>query len=99
MRPDYAPVMQSLLDIGVTSTIGLLATYAGQKTDLAVWLHDADLNRDGDLRLQYIGGWGINSTMEDVIYRELKSYRRPPGQIFAGSPQLMQSLSEALNVP
>jgi spermidine synthase len=99
LRPDYAPVMQSLQDIGVTSTIGLLATYAGQKTDLAVWLHDADLNRDGDLRLQYIGGWGINSTMEDLIYRELKSYRRPPGQIFAGSPELMQNLSEALNVP
>ena len=29
----------------------------------------------------------------------MMSYRRPPGQIFAGSPQLMQSLSEALNVP
>ena len=26
------------------------------------WLQGAELNRDGDLRLQYLGGWGINST-------------------------------------
>jgi spermidine synthase len=98
-RPDYAPVVASLQEIGLNSTIGLLATYAGQKADLAGWLRDADLNRDGDLRLQYIGGWGINSTMEDRIYRELMSYRRPPGPIFTGSPQLMQSLEDALRMP
>ena len=90
---------QSLRDIGIMSPTGLLATYAGQKADLAGWLRGADVNRDGDLRLQYIGGWGINSTMEDQIYRELMSYRRPPGPIFTGSPQVLQALTEALSVP
>ena len=98
-RPDYAPVAQSLREIGVPSSVDLLGTYAGQKADLAGWLQDADLNRDGDLRLQYIGGWGINSAMEDKIYRELMSYRRPPGPIFTGSPQVLQALTAALNTP
>ncbi len=89
-RPDYAPVAESLREIGVPSTIHLLSTYAGQKADLAQWLQGAELNRDGDLRLQYLGGWGINSTMEDLIYKQLMSYRRPPGPIFTGSPQTMQ---------
>jgi spermidine synthase len=98
-RPDYALVAQSLREIGVPSSIELLGTYAGQKSDLAAWLRDAELNRDGDLRLQYIGGWGINSSMEDLIYRQLMSYRRPPGAIFTGSPQNLQALGAALNTP
>ena len=98
-RPDYALVAQSLKEIGVPSSIDLLGTYAGQKSDLAAWLQDAELNRDGDLRLQYIGGWGINSSMEDLIYRQLMSYRRPPGAIFTGSPQNLQALGVALNTP
>ena len=36
-RPDYAPVAQSLRDIGVNSAIDLFATYAGQKSDLGPW--------------------------------------------------------------
>jgi spermidine synthase len=96
-RPDYAPVAQSLLEIGVPSPVGLLSTYAGQKADLAPWLEGAELNRDRDLRLQYLGGWGINSSMEDVIYRQLMSYRRPPGPIFTGSPEMLQNLMVALN--
>lgn len=98
-RPDYALVAQSLKEIGVPSSIDLLGTYAGQKSDLAAWLQDAELNRDGDLRLQYIGGWGINSSMEDLIYRQLMSYRRPPGAMFKGSPQNLQALGVALNTP
>ena len=96
-RPDYAPVAESLLEIGMANPIGLFSTYAGQKADLAPWLRGAELNRDADLRLQYLGGWGINSSMEDVIYRQLMSYRRPPGPIFTGSPALMQNLMVALN--
>jgi spermidine synthase len=95
-RPDYVPVAESLHEIGIGSPIGLLSTYAGQKSDLAGWLQDADLNRDGDLRLQYIGGWGINSSMEDLIYKQLMSYRRPPGPLFTGSPQHLQELEEAM---
>jgi spermidine synthase len=91
-RPDYAPVAQSLRDIGIRSPIDLLATYAGQKSDLGPWYAGAELNRDGDLRLQYLAGWGINSSLEDFIYRQMLSYRRPPWNLFTGSPERVQSL-------
>lgn len=98
-RPDYAPVAESLHDIGIGSPTALLATYAGRRADLEQWLRDSDINSDGDLRLQYIGGWGINSSMEDQIYRELISYRRPPAELFTGSPEHLQSLMEAMSAP
>jgi spermidine synthase len=96
-RPDYAPVAQSLREIGIHSAVDLLATYAGQKSDLGPWYAGAELNRDGDLRLQYLAGWGINSSLEDVIYRQMLSYRRPPWNLFTGSPERVQTLMYALS--
>ncbi len=95
-RPDYAPVAESLREIGFGSAIDLFSTYAGQKADYAAWLQGADINHDSDLRLQYIAGWGINSSMEDEIYRQMISYRRPPVNIFTGSPQQLQALMMAI---
>jgi spermidine synthase len=95
-RPDYAPVSQSLRDIGVNSGIDLLATYSGRKSDLAPWLRGAPLNYDRDLRLQYLAGWGINSAMADSLYREMLRYRRPPADIFAGSLERRRALLYAM---
>jgi spermidine synthase len=96
-RPDYAPVAESLREIGIRSAVDLLATYAGQKSDLEPWYAGAELNRDGDLRLQYLAGWGINSSLEDFIYRQMLSCRRPPWNIFTGSPERVQSLMYAIS--
>jgi spermidine synthase len=96
-RPDYAPVVQSLREIGINSATDLFATYAGQKSDLGPWLEGAELNRDADLRLSYLGGWGINSTLEDVIYRQMIGYRRAPVNIFTGSPQSINALIFAMS--
>ncbi len=96
-RPDYAPVMESLREVGFPSAIDLFATYGGQKSDLGPWLAGAELNYDRDLRLQYLGGWGINSRMEDAIYRQMMSYRRPPGNMFTGSPDTLQALMAAMS--
>ena len=95
-QPDYAPVAQSLREIGVDSPLRLLADYAGRKSDLDPWLAGADLNRDGDLRLQYLAGWGINSSLEDVIYRQMMSYRHPPAGLFTGSADRVQALFAAM---
>ena len=90
-RPDYALVAQSLRDIGFDSSIDLLSTYAGQASELRPWLAGADINRDGNLRLQYLAGWGINSSLADYLYREMLGYRRS-ANVFTGSPRLMQAL-------
>jgi spermidine synthase len=94
--PDYAPVTQSLRDIGVNSVVELLATYAGRKADLAPWLRGAPINRDRDLRLQYLAGWGINSAMADSLYREILRYRRSPADIFTGSLERRRALLYAM---
>jgi len=96
-RPDYAPVVESLRDVGVNAPPELLATYTGQKSDLAPWLKGAELNRDIDLRLQYLAGWGINSQLENTIYLEMLRYRRRPGKMFTGSAQRVQSLMAMLS--
>jgi len=96
-RPDYAPVLQSLREIGINSATDLFATYAGQKSDLGPWLEGAEINRDADLRLSYLAGWGINSTLEDVIYRQMIAYRRAPVNIFTGSPQAINALIFAMS--
>src|SRR5258705_7270041 len=37
-RPEYAPVQQSLREIGMNSAVDLFATYAGRRTDLQPWV-------------------------------------------------------------
>ena len=96
-RPDYTRVAESLRDIGVNSPIELLATYAGQRSDLSPWYHGAQLNRDKDLRLQYLAGWGINSQLQAELYRDMMRYVRPPAAMFEGSPQSVASLMGAIS--
>ena len=61
----------------------LFSTYMGQQSDLGKWTAGAPINRDRDLRLQYLAGWGINSQMADTLYREMLAYRRTPSRIFS----------------
>jgi spermidine synthase len=95
-HPDYAAAASSLSGIGVNSPIDLLATYAGRKADLAPWLKGAQITRDKDLRLQYLAGWGINNRLEDRLYRAIVAYRQRPEGLFAGSPEQLQALYDAL---
>jgi spermidine synthase len=95
-RPDYAPVVESLRGIGVNSETDLFGTFAGQRSDLIRWTAGAEINRDKDLRLQYLGGWGINSRLEDFIYRRMLSYREAPRNMFKGSPERISALAQAL---
>ena len=95
-RPDYAPVAESLRDVGVLSPMDLFATYAGQRSDLGLWTAGAEINTDHDLRLQYLAGWGINSTLEDVIYRRMMTFRKRPEALFKGSPQRVESVMQSM---
>lgn len=85
-RPDYAPVRDSLKGIGINSAIELFSTYAGGAKDLGRWTQGAQVNTDANLRLSYLAGWGINSALEDALYRKIMRYRDPkPPTIFTGS--------------
>jgi spermidine synthase len=94
--PEYARVAQSLRDVGFNSAIDLFSTYAGQDQDLRGWLHDAAINRDGNLRLQYLAGLALNISAEGAIYNQMLSYRQFPFNLFKGSEQTLRNLAAAM---
>ncbi|MGA3018955.1 MAG: fused MFS/spermidine synthase [Bryobacteraceae bacterium] len=95
-NPGDAAIAKSLRDVGFGSVVDLLATYAGQRGDLLGWLEGAEINRDGNLRLQYMAGLALNTSMEGTIYNEILSYRRYPRNMIVASPPIEQALRAAL---
>ena len=91
-RPAYAAVSESLREVGVNSAVDLLASYAGRAAGLREWLRDAAINHDGDLRLQYLAGDGLNVNESDPLYAELLKYRRFPDDVFVGSERWLGQL-------
>jgi len=91
-QPAYAAVSRSLGEVGVHSAVDLLASYAGRASDLKEWLRDAAINHDGDLRLQYLAGVGLNVNEGDRVYAEILKYRRFPDEVFVGSEQRIGAL-------
>jgi spermidine synthase len=95
--PAYAEVAQSLREIGFSSAVQLMSTYAASALDLAPWLSDAAVNRDRNLRLQYLAGLGFNLYQSDAIYRNMIKESQYPEGLFTGSPQTLTALRETIN--
>jgi spermidine synthase len=95
-RQDHARVRQSLRDVQFNSVISLLSTYAGHAAELQPWLHDAQLNTDANLRLQYLAGMWLNSYEGSRIMAQIRRYRQFPEQLFVGSETRTKMLRLAL---
>jgi spermidine synthase len=91
-RPEYAPVAKSLRDIGFYSAVDMFSSYAGRATELKEWLKDAPINRDRNLRLQYLAGLGLNLYESGPIYSEILRYRKFPEDLFVGQPKTIDAL-------
>jgi spermidine synthase len=94
--PQFAQVAQSLSEIGFYNGVDLLSTFAAQGPQLKAWLADAQVNRDRNLRLQYLAGLGVNKYEQAQIYSEILQYRAVPPNLFVGSPERLQALSTAI---
>ena len=94
--PEYSRVAQSLSEIGIYSAVDLFATYAGRGPELTGWMRDAMINRDRNLRLQYLAGLGLNLYQSDRIYSDMISHARYPEGLFTGSDATIQALREAI---
>jgi spermidine synthase len=98
-RPEYAPMKKSLSEIGMNSAVDLFSTYAGRKPDLEPWLRDATLNRDRNLRLQYLAGLGLNLYQADVIYADmLRHVSKMPDDLFIATDATKTQLFSAIQV-
>jgi spermidine synthase len=96
-RPEFEPVARSLREINMNSVVDLFSTYAGRKPDLAPWLRDASINRDRNLRLQYLAGLGLNLYQADAIYADmLRNVSRPPEDLFVGSEATRHAVLKAI---
>jgi spermidine synthase len=91
--PEYAPVLASLQDVGFSSVLDLLGTYSGQARDLSGWLEGVAINRDRNLRLQYLAGMGLNLYQADIIFRNMVAGGvRFPEQLFTGPTVSLEEL-------
>ena len=75
-RADHAAISSTLHDLGLGTANDLLSTYAGCLPDLKKWLHGAEINRDRNLRLQYLAGLHLESNRGAAAYGEILSIRK-----------------------
>jgi spermidine synthase len=106
--PEYALVKQSLSNVGFGASsagmgdddlniiVNLLSTYTACGTDLKPWTQNAQLNRDRDLRLQYLAGMYFNSYLSTTILQDILAYYRFPENLFTGSPMNIDALRQTL---
>ena len=87
---------QSLAEVGMNSPVDLFATYAGRAVDLKPWLSGAAINRDRNLRMQYLAGFGLNADDSAAIYSGMLAYRRFPEDMFFSAEGRVDSLREAI---
>jgi spermidine synthase len=97
-RLDHFKVDESLYHVGFQNGIDLLATFAGTASDLTEWLADAQINRDRNLRLQYLAGMSAHDYREAAIYNEMLKHRRYPDKLFVASTATTQELKRRLGL-
>jgi spermidine synthase len=96
-RPEYAQVRLSLSQIGMNSAIDLFSTYAGTAAELQPWLKDATINRDRNLRLQYLAGLGLNLYQSEWIYADMLAHASGyPNGLFAASETTARALAAGI---
>src|SRR5262249_40267592 len=97
--PEFARMAQSLREIGIYSARDLMATYAGSAKDLEPWTRDALINRDRNLRLQYLAGMSLNTYKADPIYISMASHAKFPAGLFKGSRETSAALRGDIRFP
>jgi spermidine synthase len=95
-RPGYEGIRTSLAEVGIDSGLELLSTYAGRSPELGPWLAGAEINRDRNLRLQYLAGLGVNRYEQDVIFRQMVSYLSFPDELFVGPEDSLMWLRQRI---
>jgi spermidine synthase len=91
--PANERIVGSLEQVGITSLFDLFGSYAGQRADLGPWLADAVINRDRNLKLQYIAGLGNNSYDNAKIFEDFTQYRKFPESLFVATEEWKTTLS------
>jgi len=96
-RLDREPkVAESLSQVQIRNAAELFSTFAGQAPEMRQWVVGAAINRDLNLRLQYLAGMGANNQSAPFIMKEITQYRKFPQDIFTGSLETLSRVRETL---
>lgn len=76
----YPDVEADLLATDIKDRISLLSRFMGSASDLDGWLSGSVINRDGALRLEYLAGLGVFTSMQTAILEQIESRRRWPNR-------------------
>jgi spermidine synthase len=105
-RKDYMAVLKSLSDVGFGSigytgeqqstAVDLFSTFAGRSSDLVLWTKSGQINKDRNLRLQYLSGMWFNSYQGTKILDNILDHYRFPTDVFFGSEERLSTLKRAL---
>ncbi len=95
-RDESNKIPQSLAEVEMNSPEDLFATYAGRAWDLTQWLSGAAINRDRNLRMQYLAGLGLDLDEATSIYADILKFRQFPEDTFSGTEGRVDSLRMAM---
>ena len=81
----------------MNSVVDLFSTFAGNRNQLQPWLADATINRDRNLKLQYLAGLGVHLYQSDVIYAQmLRHADYPQGAVHRIAEGMLSALQQAM---
>lgn len=95
-HPNFKPVQRALGELGLGSAHDLLSTYAGRLPEIRSWLAGAEINRDRNLRLQYLAGLQLGATSGPAVHDELLRLRGFPEELFTGEEPDLRPLRRSL---
>jgi spermidine synthase len=76
-RRDHANVLKSLGVIEFASADAVMSTYLADHHRLRSWISDGQINRDRNLKLQYLAGIGVNRNEAVSLYQAIAAFRPP----------------------
>jgi spermidine synthase len=98
-RPEFAQVKQSLAEVNYPDAISLFGTFAADASQLSGYLSDAQINRDRNLRLQYLAGMAVNRYEQADLYAQLKASGGWKEGLFKGDEATLQQLRATISRP
>jgi spermidine synthase len=98
-RPEFAQVRQSLAEVNYPDAISLFGTFAADASQLSGYLSDAQINRDRNLRLQYLAGMAVNRYEQADLYAQLKAAGGWKEGLFKGDEATLAQLRSTISRP
>ena len=72
----HGPLFRSLRQVGLVTLDDFRKAYVGRGSDLGDWLSDAQINRDSNLRLQYLAGLAPDQQVADEVVAGMVQHMR-----------------------